>query len=123
MSDTPAADDGGIGDLEDATCTASDGCRCVASPVFELLGRKYALDAVCVVATHGPVRFGTVEAHLPDASTSTVSTRLGDLQDAGLVTRERYDEIPPRVEYDLTDDGASLAEALAPLAEWAADRD
>lgn len=122
MSETPPEDAAGIGDLEETTCTAADTCRCVASPVLELLGRKYAIDAVCVVASHGPVRFGTIEEHIPAASTSTLSTRLQDLQDAGLVTRERYDEIPPRVEYDLTDDGAALAERLRPLAEWAAER-
>lgn len=121
MTETPIRSDGGIGDLEAATCTAGDTCRCVASPVLELLGRKYAMDVVCVVATHGPVRFGTIEAHLPSASTSTLSARLDDLQDAGLVSRERYAEIPPRVEYDLTEEGATLAERLRPLAEWAAE--
>lgn len=108
----------------DLACETGDGaCRCVASAVLELLGRKYAMDVVCVVASHGTARFGTVEDHLPAASTSTLSARLDELVAAGLLGRERYDEIPPRVEYALTDDGVDLAERLRPLAEWAAGRD
>ncbi|MFW6354904.1 MAG: winged helix-turn-helix transcriptional regulator [Verrucomicrobiota bacterium] len=55
---------------------------------------------------------------MPGASTSTLSARLDELVDAGLLDRERYAEIPPRVEYELTDDGAELAERLRPVAEW-----
>ena len=93
-------------------------CACLASDVFDLLGRKYALEVVCIVANHGTARFGAVESHLPDASTSTLSTRLDELEEAGLVTRERYDEIPPRVEYELTEAGAELGRRLEPVIEW-----
>jgi DNA-binding HxlR family transcriptional regulator len=88
-----------------------------------LLGRKYVMEIVCVVGAHGTARFGEIEAHLPDASTSTLSTRLDELVDAGLLERERYAEIPPRVEYELSDDGAELAERLRPVVEWVAERE
>jgi DNA-binding HxlR family transcriptional regulator len=74
-----------------------------------------------VIASHGTVRFGDLEAHFPEASTSTLSARLDDPEEAGLVAREQYDEIPPRVEYELTDAGAELGERLRPVAEWAAE--
>ncbi|PSP93241.1 transcriptional regulator [Halobacteriales archaeon QS_4_62_28] len=88
-----------------------------------LLGRKYVLEVVCAINAHGTVRFGDIESHLPEASTSTVSSRLDELVAAGLVRRERYDEIPPRVEYELTDDGRELGARLAPVVEWIAERD
>lgn len=119
MTDRSEPAEGHAGDLAAPTCTGGDTCRCVATPVFELLGRKYAMDAVCVVAAHGPVRFGTVADHLPDASTSTVSSRLDELREAGILERERYDEIPPRVEYALTEDGEAVRTRLEPLLEWA----
>jgi DNA-binding HxlR family transcriptional regulator len=101
-------------------CDLDDpGCYCVLSDVMELLGKKYVMDIVCVIAVHERVRFGTLEDHLPDASTSTLSTRLDELEAAGFVTREQYDEIPPRVEYELTDRGEELGERLQPLVEWA----
>ncbi|WP_245778664.1 winged helix-turn-helix transcriptional regulator [Halomicrobium zhouii] len=98
-------------------------CHCLATDLIDVLGRKYALDLVCVVAHHEPVRFGLLEEHLPDASTSTLSTRLDELETEGLLTRERYDEIPPRVEYELTDDGRELGERLRPVLDWIAERE
>lgn len=105
--------------MAEIDCSA-DGlpCACFTSDLFDLLGRKYALEVVCVVATHGTVRFGQIESHLPDASTSTLSTRLDELEEVGLLARERYDEIPPRVEYELTEDGEELGRRLEPVVEW-----
>lgn len=105
--------------MDEIDCTAPDGtCRCVASDLFALLGRKYAMDVLCVLARHDRVRFGGVEAHLPGASTSTLASRLDELEAEALLRRERFDEIPPRVEYELTAWGRDLAERLEPVAAW-----
>ena len=80
------------------------------------------MQVVCVVGAHGTVRFRTVEEHLPDASTSTLSARLSELVEADLLRRTQYDEIPPRVEYELTDEGRELCERLVPVLEWASER-
>lgn len=110
--------------MEETECPSGGGvCHCHLSDVMDLLGRKYVMDVVCIVAQHGRVRFGTIEAHLPEASTSTLSTRLDELEAAGLLVREQYDEIPPRVEYELTDAGAELGERLEPLVAWAREFD
>ncbi|MFB6179987.1 MAG: winged helix-turn-helix transcriptional regulator [Halorientalis sp.] len=109
--------------MAEMTCLEGNpGCDCLLTDVMDLLGRKYVMDLLCVIGIHGRIRFGEIEAHLPDASTSTLSTRLDELADAGLIRREQYDEIPPRVEYELTDEGATLAERLEPLVEWLAER-
>jgi DNA-binding HxlR family transcriptional regulator len=108
--------------MAEIQCDLEDGaCGCLLSDVLDLLGRKYAMEVVCVVAAHERARFGDVEAHLPAASTSTLSDRLDELEAAGLLAREQYDEIPPRVEYELTAEGRELGERLEPLLEWAAD--
>ena len=110
-----------------ADCTIDDDgsptCYCPLSGVVELLGRKYTMQIVCVVGAHEPARFGVIEDHVPTASTSTLSARLEALVDAGLLEREQHDEIPPRVEYSLTDDGRELQDRLEPLLEWAAGRE
>ncbi|MFB6087357.1 MAG: winged helix-turn-helix transcriptional regulator, partial [Haloarculaceae archaeon] len=104
--------------MAEMECSLEDSpCHCLLSDVMGLLGRKYVMDIVCIVANHGTVRFGEIEAHLPDASTSTLSTRLEELVDAGLVEREQYDEIPPRVEYALTEEGEDLGERFEPVVE------
>lgn len=93
-------------------------CYCPVSGLMETLGRKYALQLVCIVGAHGTARFSEIEAHLPGASTSTLSARLGELTERGIVSRTQYDEIPPRVEYELTDAGEALQERLEPLLAW-----
>jgi DNA-binding HxlR family transcriptional regulator len=98
-------------------------CICQLDGVVDLLSRKYAMQVVCAVGLLGPVRYGELEDAFDDVSSSTLSTRLEELTDAGLLARERYDEIPPRVEYELTADGEELADRLAPLLEWAESSD
>lgn len=98
-------------------------CYCPLGGVMDLLGRKYAMQVVCVVGALGPVRYGTIEERFGEVSSSTLSTRLGELTDAGLLDREQYDTIPPRVEYALTPEGEALAERLEPLLRWIEQRD
>jgi DNA-binding HxlR family transcriptional regulator len=85
---------------------------------MDLLASKYTMQLVCVVDAHGTIRFSELEAHLPDASTSTLSTRLEALVEGGILERTRYDEVPPRVEYELTRDGRGLARRTRSLLSW-----
>ena len=55
-------------------------------------------------------------------SPKTLSDTLKDLQKEGLITRESFSEIPPRVEYSLTHDGVELRKSIIPLLKWAAGR-
>lgn len=98
-------------------------CYCPLGGVMDLLSRKYAMQVVCVVGALRPVRYGEIEDGFGDVSSSTLSTRLEELVEAGYLSRERYAEIPPRVEYDLTDDGEELRRRLEPLLEWAETQD
>lgn len=90
---------------------------------MDLLARRHAIQVVCVVGALQPVRYGEIESAFGDVSSSTLSTRLGELTEAGLLARDQHGTIPPRVEYSLTDDGADLCALLEPLLAWAADRD
>lgn len=78
------------------------------------------MQLISIIGAHESMRFTEIEAHLSKASTSTISKRLSEFGDAGLVTRTQYDEIPPRVEYALTEEGYVVREHLEPLLEWAA---
>lgn len=96
---------------------------CPLTGVMDVLTRRYAMQIVCTVGAHGTARFSDVEAGLPHASTSTLSARLDELAAAGLLARTAYDEVPPRVEYELTDDGRELSARLLPLLSWVAERE
>jgi DNA-binding HxlR family transcriptional regulator len=52
-------------------------------------------------------------------SPKSLSDRLKELTEAGLIKRENFAEIPPRVEYTLTQDGIEVRDAMLPLMEWA----
>ncbi|MHA2164201.1 MAG: winged helix-turn-helix transcriptional regulator [Candidatus Thorarchaeota archaeon] len=51
-----------------------------------------------------------------------MSSRLRELEDESIISREAFAEIPPRVEYSLTDDGVDLRALITPLMTWASDR-
>ncbi|MFB6220555.1 MAG: winged helix-turn-helix transcriptional regulator [Halolamina sp.] len=94
-------------------------CYCPLDGVVALLSRKYAIQVVCVVGAFDGARYGEIEAAFGDVSSSTLSSRLTELADAGLLDREQYDTIPPKVEYSLTADGEALCERLKPVLDWA----
>lgn len=100
-------------------CDVDGTCYCPLTGVINTLSRKYAMQLVSIIGAHDSLRFVEIEDHLPNASTSTISKRLDEFEEAGLVSRTQYNEIPPRVEYALTDEGDEVRTRLEPLLEWA----
>jgi len=100
-------------------CDIDGTCYCPLTGVIETLSRKYAMQLVSIIGAHDSLRFAEIEEHLRSASTSTISKRLDEFEEAGLISRTQYNEIPPRVEYSLTDDGHEVRTRLEPLLEWA----
>jgi DNA-binding HxlR family transcriptional regulator len=66
----------------------------------------------------GPLRFGEVKRAVPGISERVLILQLREMEGSGLVHREVYHQVPPKVEYSLTEFGRSLNEALAPLGAW-----
>ena len=104
---------------EAPVCDVDGTCYCPLTGVIDTLSRKYAMQLVSIIGAHDSLRFAEIEDHLPTASTSTISKRLDEFEEAGLVSRTQYNEIPPRVEYVLTEDGDEVRTRLEPLLEWA----
>ncbi|WP_281004629.1 winged helix-turn-helix transcriptional regulator [Nocardia testacea] len=71
---------------------------------------------------HGTRRFAELRHALPGASEKMLTLHLRQLEEDGLIHREVYAEVPPKVEYSLTEAGVSLNEALRPLGEWGRER-
>ena len=114
MADTPDA----VTDTLDPS-NIDQGCLCPLNGVMDLLSRHYAMQLICVVGAIGPARYGDIEETFDGVSSSTLSTRLDELVEAGIFSREQYAEIPPRVEYERTETGDELGRHLEPLLEWA----
>jgi DNA-binding HxlR family transcriptional regulator len=86
--------------------------------LFALLSRSGTLEALYEVGMNGPIRFNELKQRL-DISSATLSARLSELVEAGLVRRTSYDESPPRVEYTRTDRLADLKPVLLHFVDWA----
>ena len=87
--------------------------------LLELLGRVHAIAVLSAFAfADGPLRFRDLESAL-EIPPNTLSTRLAELSDAGLLSRTAYDEVPPRVEYEPTENARALFPAFGHLQVWA----
>lgn len=98
----------------DDACT-DDSCP-VARAVAVLDGKWTIL--VVRDLLRGTRRFGELRDSLTGISPKTLTDRLRELEEAGLVTRTHHPEIPPRVEYALTDRGRALEPVVAALGEF-----
>jgi DNA-binding HxlR family transcriptional regulator len=98
-----------------------DTVRAVVS-ACETLGDRWSLPVVAALLD-GPLRYGELRERLPAIAPNILASRLRTLEDSGVIVASRYTARPPRFEYRLTRDGASLAGAVEFLAGWAARRD
>jgi DNA-binding HxlR family transcriptional regulator len=90
---------------------------CPGAATFELLGKKWTAYIVWALLD-GPQRFTELLAAAPGLRDRVLSQRLKELEAAGLVTRSPYPEVPPRVEYELTEVGAELRPVIAEMERW-----
>jgi len=98
-------------------------CPCPLEGIIDTISKKWALLIVHVLGNTSRVRFSGLQKELDGISPKTLSDTLAALQKEGFVGREAFAEIPPRVEYYLTDDGKELWEAILPLLEWTMKRE
>ncbi len=90
-------------------------CFCPTTGIIQMIGRRYSLSLLGTIGNAGRIRFGELREQLGRISPSTLAVRLEELEVAGLVRREVYAEVPPRVEYSLTRAGEELRERLRAL--------
>ncbi|WP_408638774.1 winged helix-turn-helix transcriptional regulator [Nocardia gipuzkoensis] len=90
---------------------------CGMTVAIDVVGGKWKMHLMWVLGT-GPQRFGQIRRLLDGVSEKVLAENLRQLESSGVVHREVYPEVPPRVEYSLTPLGKELAVALRPLEEW-----
>jgi DNA-binding HxlR family transcriptional regulator len=85
----------------------------------DLLGTRWTLSII-VASQSGATRFNEFLEAVGRIPPGTLSTRLGELEQAGILRREVVDSRPPHVEYQLTEHGRALQHLVAALQRWAA---
>lgn len=94
---------------------------CSASPVLEWLGDKWALVVLLKLHENGIMRFNELCKLIPAISEKMLSTALRSLETDGLIHRKVYPEVPPRVEYSVSDFGITLIPHLESIMQWGQD--
>lgn len=88
------------------------------SYTLSLISGKYKMIILYTLMEFGVVRFNEMKRYIGEISYKTLSASLKELEADQLVHREEYPQIPPKVEYSLTDRGKSLIPILDGMCEW-----
>ena len=88
------------------------------SYTLSLISGKYKPIILYCLMEYEPVRFNEMQRYLGRIADKTLSASLKELEADGLIHREMYPEIPPKVEYTLTERGHSLVRVLDQLCDW-----
>ncbi len=101
--------------------------RCIANECLEttgfsytlsLINGKYKMTILYTLMEFGVVRFNEMKKYISEISYKTLSSTLKELEADQLVHRKEYPQIPPKVEYSLTERGKSLIPILDRMCEW-----
>lgn len=91
---------------------------CGIDAAMDVVSGKWKSLILWELNNYGTRRFGELRRGLPGVSEKMLIQHLREMEEDRLIHREVYREVPPRVEYSLTEDGKSLNQALRPLGEW-----
>ena len=92
--------------------------NCPVTPVLLLFQAKWKNQVIYELCIHDKVRFGELKKALSGITNSMLATTLRSLEEDGIVSREQFNEIPPRVEYSFTEKGRDLLPVFYAMMNW-----
>lgn len=93
--------------------------RCkTMSTLQKILGGKWKLEILYYIGIEDVHRFGSLRRHLGEITESSLTKQLRELEADGFINRHDYQEVPPRVEYNLTELGKSFISVLNYMKAW-----
>lgn len=90
---------------------------CPVEGTLEVIGGKWK-GVILYHLLEKTYRFGELKKIMPGITQHTLTKQLRELESAGIVCRKVYAEVPPRVEYSLTERGASLRDIILQMRDW-----
>ncbi|MGW7463497.1 winged helix-turn-helix transcriptional regulator [Streptomyces xantholiticus] len=106
---------------QEAGAGADPEYACPIAPVVDIVFSRWTTPILWALHEYGRQRFVELERRLGTITPKVLTQRLRQLERDGLVMRTYYPEVPPRVEYEISELGRSLAPLFATLAEWSAE--
>ncbi|OIO02466.1 MAG: transcriptional regulator [Desulfovibrionaceae bacterium CG1_02_65_16] len=101
-------------------CCAGKKYFCSVELALQVIGGKWKPIILWHLRDGDPRRFGELRRHMPNVTQKMLTQQLRELESDGLVARRVYAEIPPKVEYSLTEIGHSVLPVLDQLSRWGA---
>ncbi|GAB4350749.1 MAG: helix-turn-helix domain-containing protein [Flammeovirgaceae bacterium] len=98
-------------------CDFSNPFNCPVTATMQIIGGRWK-PIIIYCLSGGKKRFGQIGAMIPSISKKILTEQLKELENDGLILRTAYNEIPPKVEYSLTEKGESLLPILKEMSEW-----
>lgn len=92
--------------------------NCPLTFALNLIGGKWRLPIIWALSKNGVMRYNELKRSIEGITNMMLTQSLKELEASGIVNRKQYMEVPPRVEYSLTDKGKELIPALKALANW-----
>jgi len=94
---------------------------CPIKHLLGVFGGKWKLPIICTLASGEPQRYSIIRRRLGNITNVMLAQSLHELEAAGIIHRRQYNEVPPHVEYTLTERGKSILPTLTQAAAWAAE--
>jgi len=92
--------------------------RCPLEYGLDVFGGKWNSRIVCVLAEKGVLRYSELRREMTDITDAVLASTLKELMANNMILRQQYTEIPPRVEYSLTEKGNSVIPILQSICRW-----
>jgi DNA-binding HxlR family transcriptional regulator len=91
---------------------------CPLTFALNLIGGKWRLPIIWALNKNGTMRYNELKKSIDGITNMMLTQSLKELEAYGIINRKQFMEVPPRVEYSLTDNGENLIPALKSLANW-----
>ena len=92
--------------------------NCPVTPLLVMLQGRWKSQLMYEMCIYDTVRFGQLKKDLPGITNTMLTKALRELEGDGLISREQFNEIPPHVEYSLTELGESMRPIIKAMESW-----
>ena len=102
----------------ESLCDDIAGKGCGLKKVLDIVGGKWKIMLLCIMDQEGQSRYGELKRKVFGITNTMLANSLKEMEEAGLVERHQFNEMPVRVEYSLTDKARSIVPILLELKKW-----
>ena len=92
--------------------------NCAIDATMSVIEGRWKTVILCKLYKNGPMRFNQLMKSIDGISPRILTKQLKELESDGIISRFSYQEIPPRVEYSITEKGMSLGPIMLAMADW-----